>query len=69
MGALRGARLWQVPVAGTDVGEPVHHFDGIYGRLRAVAVERGGGALLVTTSNTDGRGRAAAGDDRILRVS
>lgn len=65
---LRGERLWQVPVtAGGKVGEPIPHFEGVYGRLRAV-VRAPDGALWVTTSNRDGRGEPKAGDDRILVV-
>ena len=62
--ALRGQRLWTVPLAG---GEPEAEFTGKYGRLRTVAVAPDG-ALWLTTSNTD-RGPEArpGGDDRILR--
>jgi glucose/arabinose dehydrogenase len=62
--ALRGQRLWTVPLAG---GEPEARFTGKYGRLRTVAVAPDG-ALWLTTSNTD-RGPEArpGGDDRILR--
>ncbi|WP_435121059.1 PQQ-dependent sugar dehydrogenase [Micromonospora tulbaghiae] len=65
--ALRGARLWAVPVdpAGR-VGVPVAELAGTYGRLRTVEVAPDG-ALWVATSNRDGRGTPAAGDDRILR--
>ncbi|REE98962.1 PQQ-dependent sugar dehydrogenase [Thermomonospora umbrina] len=65
---LRGRRLWQVPV-GPDgrVGRPVAHYDGRYGRLRAV-VRAPDGSLWVTTSNKDGRGDPAEGDDRILVI-
>ncbi|WP_372338904.1 PQQ-dependent sugar dehydrogenase [Actinoplanes sp. RD1] len=61
--ALRGERLWTVPLSG---GEPQAELSGRYGRLRTVAVAPDG-ALWLTTSNTDGRGDARDGDDRILR--
>ncbi len=61
--ALRGQRLWTVPLGG---GEPKAEFSGRYGRLRTVAVAPDG-ALWLTTSNTDGRGDVQDGDDRILR--
>jgi glucose/arabinose dehydrogenase len=61
--ALRGQRLWTVPLGG---GEPKAELSGRYGRLRTVAVAPDG-ALWLTTSNTDGRGDPKDGDDRILR--
>lgn len=70
LAALKGQRLWKVPVgpaAGGGVGEPVVALDGL-GRLRAVAVGPDG-ALWVLTNNTDGRGSPRAGDDRLLRLS
>jgi glucose/arabinose dehydrogenase len=67
MAALRGERLWQVPVAGTRTGRPRAFLGGEYGRLRTV-VEAPDGALWVTTSNRDGRGDPVDADDRILRV-
>ena len=60
--ALRGERLWTVPLGG---GEPRAELTGRYGRLRTVAVAPDG-ALWVTSSNTD-RGAGRDGDDRILR--
>lgn len=69
MAALRGARLWQIPLDGTEVSDPESHFAGDYGRLRSVAVGADGDTLLLTSSNTDGRGEVHSGDDRILRVS
>ncbi|KAB1911192.1 sorbosone dehydrogenase family protein [Micromonospora sp. AMSO31t] len=65
--ALRGARLWTVPVdAAGRVGTPTAVLQGTYGRLRTVEVAPDG-ALWVATSNRDGRGSPAADDDRILR--
>lgn len=67
--ALRGERLWQVPLASDGAaGKPVAHYTGEYGRLRSVAVAPGG-ALWVGTSNKDGRGSPRDGDDRILSVT
>ena len=43
-----------------------HH--GVYGRLRAV-VQGPDGAIYVSTSNRDGRGRVRPYDDKILRIS
>lgn len=65
--ALRGERLFQIPVAGDgSVGAPVPLFVGQYGRLRTV-VPAPDGTLWFSTSNRDGRGSARAGDDRILQ--
>jgi len=66
--ALRGQRLWAVPLAGERVGRPQAHFVGKYGRLRTV-VTAPDGSLWLTTSNTDGRGTVQNSDDRILRVT
>ncbi|WDZ84090.1 PQQ-dependent sugar dehydrogenase [Micromonospora cathayae] len=65
--ALRGTRLWNVPLTTSGgAGTPVAELVGTYGRLRTV--EYGpDGWLWVTTSNRDGRGSPAATDDRILR--
>lgn len=64
--ALRGERLWQVPLerAGA-LGTPMAHFTGEYGRLREV-VRAPDGALWFTTSNRDGRGGPVPDDDKIL---
>jgi glucose/arabinose dehydrogenase len=68
MAALRGQRLWQLPVgAGEAAGEPVAHFVGEYGRIRTVEVAPDG-ALWMVTSNTDAARATQPGDDRILRV-
>jgi glucose/arabinose dehydrogenase len=64
--ALRGMRLWQVPLdhAGA-VGRPVALFTGEFGRLREV-VRAPDGSLWFTTSNRDGRGNPGPDDDMIL---
>ncbi len=65
--ALRGQRLWAVPLDGEKVGKPRAHFVEEFGRLRTVAVAPDG-SLWLGTSNTDGNGKPRAGDDRLLRV-
>jgi glucose/arabinose dehydrogenase len=67
LGALQGARLWRVEVAGGEASDPTPFFVGDYGRLRTVEVAPDG-MLWVTTSNRDGRGVPAPEDDRILVV-
>ena len=65
--ALRGERLWTVPLDGAGgTGEPAAVLAGAYGRLRHAAVAADG-ALWVLTGNRDGRGDPAADDDRVLR--
>jgi glucose/arabinose dehydrogenase len=68
MGALRGERLWKVPVTDQQAGQPEAYFVGDYGRMRTV-VAAPDGTLWVTTSNRDGRGEPQDGDDRILAIS
>ncbi|MCA6094161.1 PQQ-dependent sugar dehydrogenase [Streptomyces sp. SCA3-4] len=68
MAGLRGERLWRIPLRGaTAAAEPRPFLQGNYGRLRTV-VPLGDDGLWLTTSNTDGRGSPAAGDDRLLRL-
>ncbi|MBF6329518.1 PQQ-dependent sugar dehydrogenase [Nocardia transvalensis] len=64
--ALRGERLWSVPLRDGGLGDPEQHLRDRYGRLRTVEVAPDG-ALWLTTSNTDGRGDIRRGDDRIIR--
>jgi glucose/arabinose dehydrogenase len=66
--ALRGQRLWRVPLSAEGAGTPVADFEGEYGRLRTV-VAAPDGRLWFTTSNTDGRGEPRDGDDRIVSVA
>jgi len=69
MAGLKGARLWQIPTSGSTIGKPVAHFTSRYGRLRAVAAYPDGSALLLGTSNRDGRGTPRTGDDRLMEVT
>jgi glucose/arabinose dehydrogenase len=74
MAALRGERLWIIPMEGISAtsgggaGTPVAALIGEYGRLRTVAQAPDGSVWLIT-SNTDGRGDPAKDDDRILRLT
>jgi glucose/arabinose dehydrogenase len=72
MAGLRGQRLWQLPVDGSETaGDPISHLEGEYGRLRTVQAAPDG-TLWVTTSETDGASWGGASpeadDDRILRI-
>ncbi|OSC70453.1 glucose sorbosone dehydrogenase [Streptomyces sp. 4F] len=68
MAGLRGERLWRIPLKGTEAAaDPQAFLQGEYGRLRTV-VPGDGDRLWLMTSNTDGRGDAKEGDDRILEL-
>ncbi|MFT4135579.1 MAG: PQQ-dependent sugar dehydrogenase [Microbacterium sp.] len=62
---LRGEALRTVPVA--DPASFEDHFTATYGRLRDVALAPDG-RLWILTSNTDGRGKPLAIDDRIVAI-
>ncbi|MEH3090346.1 MAG: PQQ-dependent sugar dehydrogenase [Microbacterium arborescens] len=65
--SLRGERVWALDVDGQDaVGEPVALWEGVLGRVRDAVVA--GDELWLLTNNTDGRGNADGGDDRLMRV-
>ncbi|WP_237318441.1 sorbosone dehydrogenase family protein [Streptomyces sp. JJ36] len=69
MAALRGERLWRVPLRGTELSaEPQAFLEERYGRLRTV-VSAGPGEVWLVTSETDTRGTPESGDDRILRLT
>ncbi|WP_374121566.1 sorbosone dehydrogenase family protein [Arthrobacter sp. SLBN-112] len=50
MGALRGERLWAVVLHGTEAGNPVAYFTGMYGRIRDVIQTPEGGLWLLTNN-------------------
>ena len=62
---LRGQALYEYHLGQTQT-KPVSHLRE-YGRLRAVTLGPDN-MLYVTTSNTDGRGKPGAGDDKLLRI-
>ncbi len=69
MAALRGSRLWLIPLGGSPGSTaPIAQLEGTYGRLRTVVIAPDG-SMWLTTSNTDGRGTVHPGDDRILRLT
>jgi glucose/arabinose dehydrogenase len=66
MAALRGERLWRIPLTGKGTGTPKALLRGKLGRLRAVTQALDGG-LLVLTNNT-ARGTPRAGDDKLVEI-
>ena len=66
-GALRGENLMRVALAGDAPHGFERLFHEAYGRIREVT-EGPDGAIYFATSNRDGRGSPAEGDDRIFRI-
>jgi len=66
-GCLRGQCIIRVVLDGRRVVSQERLLREDYGRIRDVA-EGPDGAIYFSTSNRDGRGRPASGDDRILRL-
>jgi glucose/arabinose dehydrogenase len=66
--ALRGQRLWRIPIDGMSFGEPEAYLVGEFGRLREVVSAGDGSGLLLLTDNT-ARGGGREGDDRLFRVA
>ncbi|HLD25829.1 MAG TPA: PQQ-dependent sugar dehydrogenase [Candidatus Andersenbacteria bacterium] len=65
---LRGEALYEARLSGDAISGIVRHFPREFGRLRAVTLGPDGW-LYLSTSNTDGRGRVHAGDDKIIKVN
>ncbi|WP_062385005.1 PQQ-dependent sugar dehydrogenase [Demequina iriomotensis] len=64
--AIVGDRVWRVPLSAEGTGDPHVLLDGL-GSVRSV-LAGSDGMLYVLTGNTDG-GKAAKGDDRIVRIT
>jgi aldose sugar dehydrogenase len=67
LGCLRGARIVRVILDGRKVVRQENLLEGNLGRIREIG-EGPDGYLYFSTSNRDGRGSAAAEDDRIMRI-
>lgn len=50
LGALRGQRLWAVPLDGENAGNPVSHFTTMYGRIRDVSLAPDGTLWMLTNN-------------------
>lgn len=59
--ALRGERLWRIPLRGDHAGKPKQGLKGRYGRLRTVSLAPDD-SLWVATSNDEG-------NDKIIRLT
>lgn len=64
-GGLRGEALYEYT---TKENELKTHFQGKFGRIRAVVLGPDG-YFYITTSNTDGRGTIKQGDDKLVRIN
>lgn len=67
-GGLRGESLYQAKIINGNRVSLKVHFRQEFGRIRAV-VAGPDNYLYFSTSNTDGRGKPRAGDDKIIRVN
>ncbi|MEX2014518.1 MAG: PQQ-dependent sugar dehydrogenase [Candidatus Saccharimonadales bacterium] len=65
---LRGESLYQAKINNDNSVDLKVHFAGDFGRLRGVFLNSKN-LLLISTSNTDGRGSPADEDDRIIRIN
>lgn len=65
--ALRGERIWRIPLTVDGIGEPHTLVDDL-GRVRHVEVGPDG-ALYALTNNTDGRSDPSDKDDRLVRLT
>lgn len=65
---LRGQALYEAVIKSNEVTEVKEHFKNEFGRIREVALGPDG-LLYITTSNLDGRGTPASGDDKIIRIN
>ncbi|MFI9100472.1 PQQ-dependent sugar dehydrogenase [Streptomyces fildesensis] len=68
MAALKGQRLWRIPVSGTTAGTPAAYYVNQYGRLRTVEKIPGKSALWLSTTNCDNNGNAADGADKVFQI-
>ena len=67
-GALKGEMIVRLVLDGRKIVSRDNLLEKQYGRIREVS-EAPDGSIYFSTSNRDGRGDAAANDDRILRIT
>ncbi len=65
---LRGRTLYEAVIENGKITEVKEHFSGEFGRIREVIADKDG-SLIITTSNTDGRGIPKRNDDKVLRIN
>ncbi|OPF80649.1 oxidoreductase [Streptomyces antioxidans] len=68
LAALRGERLWRIPVDGTSAGTPEAYYTSSYGRLRTVETVPGKNTLWLSTTNADNNGGEPDGADKVFQV-
>jgi hypothetical protein len=71
MAALRGERLWRIPINGDteSVGTPTAYYVGTYGRLRTVTKIPGSDQLWLSTTNCDNNGGQPPGSDKLFKIT
>jgi glucose/arabinose dehydrogenase len=69
MCGLRGERLWRIVLNGENVSTVSSHYNGTYGRLRAVVKVPGENAIWFGTTNADNNGDGGSGSDGFYRVN
>lgn len=65
---LRGRTLYEAVIKDKRITELKEHFSGEFGRIREVVADKEGN-LIITTSNTDGRGIPKRNDDKVIRIN
>lgn len=66
---LRGQSVYKAKISeGKTIGLLTSHLRGKFGRLRAIKIGPDG-FLYISTSNTDGRGKPAINDDKIIKIN
>lgn len=68
LAALRGERLYRMPITGSSLGTTTSHFQGTYGRIRT-AEPAPDGSLWITTSNGDKDSTAGNSNTKLLKVA
>ncbi len=66
-GGLRGVGLYKASIGANNTLELKTYFKQEFGRIRTVRNDPDG-YLYITTSNTDGRGKASENDDKIIKI-